>query len=378
MRIPKREGSHVENDPKREDRRNMKITYFLDWSGNPKSGVPTKVNDQVREWRRQNYEVLLILCCPDKFKQDWKDIAGETITYSSQIGRIWKRFFECPIELLRKPSDVIYFRYGLYSPLELFVIAWKFSVLEINAENRAYYKLRSRLTYFLFSIQSSVLNKIVNLFIHVTEESRHKSRTPSKSKFVTNGIDLENHIHINQNPNTHKIPKAIFVGSDDFKWNGRARLEKIATEVKFIEVYSIGLRLSSKSQVKELTSSFGTDFTTLLKEMDIGISTLDLQVLGIKEAAPLKTRHYLAAGLPVIAACRDSAFPNSSPFYFELEFSSDNSEIINLEDLRKFVEFWSGKRVPLEQLSEIDIKTTERKRLSFIREFYENSRGTYL
>jgi glycosyltransferase involved in cell wall biosynthesis len=264
-------------------------------------------------------------------------------------------------------TDVLYSRYGLFTPLELIVLSVKSSALEINAELANFYKKRNWLLHTIYLLQRQIIKRAVKLFIHVTKESLDKSAEPRNSVFVTNGIDLTRFIQLPRlNTEDQKI-NLIFVGSADFPWNGFEKLELIANSLPNIEITTVGINSSSHPRIKSLPSLYANDLQDLFILMDAAISTLDIQIMGIVEAAPLKTRHYLASGLPVIGGYIDSAYPNGADFYFKINFSTDTTRILNLDEMNRFLNRWKMRRVNAFNLAEIDIRMTEKTRLQYLR-----------
>ena len=351
----------------------MKITYFLDWSGSPESGVPMKVIDQITEWQKQSHEVELIVLAHESYAIEWATKGAKVIPFHSKIGRLYSRLITGPLHVLKTKPDIFYSRYGIYSPLELMTILLSFSVLEINAENDSYYKMRSKIINFIYRIQKRPLQHIVDAFIHVTLDSYKRSPIASKSTFITNGINLDR--YRNQIPTTNRAGNisAIFLTGGDFAWNGYKRLELIAESLNGLTIYAVGINSATSDKIVHVDPTYGEQLEIMVNQMDLGISTLDIQLMGIDEAAPLKTRHYLASGLPVIAGCKDSAFQTEVPFYFRVLFNENDTKITNIQELQEFIENCKSTKVKRDLLYNIDIRNTERQRLSFIKKILNQS-----
>lgn len=72
----------------------------------------------------------------------------------------------------------------------------------------------------------------------------------------------------------------------------------------------------------------------LIMHMDMGISTLSLYENDMDEACPLKTRQYLAQGVPVIGGYRDSDIENED-FFLQLPNTVKNIE----ESIERIIAF---------------------------------------
>ena len=74
-----------------------------------------------------------------------------------------------------------------------------------------------------------------------------------------------------------------------------------------------------------------------MNSSNVGIGSLSLFKVNLKEASPLKTRDYLARGLPVVVGYHDTDLENHSEFnpYF-LRVPSDDSPI----DINEIIKFY--------------------------------------
>jgi len=73
----------------------------------------------------------------------------------------------------------------------------------------------------------------------------------------------------------------------------------------------------------------------LMGAADVGVGALALERKNMREAQPIKTRHYLGSGLPVIIGYQDTLLDESSPGVF---YAHDTAELIgclqSLKDAR--------------------------------------------
>ena len=83
------------------------------------------------------------------------------------------------------------------------------------------------------------------------------------------------------------------------------------------------------------------------------------------EACPLKVREYLAAGLPVLAAYRDTDIPESADYFFRLP--NDHNSLAPLRGgIAHWLDTWRGRRVPRQAIQHLDTSAKESERLAFI------------
>jgi hypothetical protein len=82
------------------------------------------------------------------------------------------------------------------------------------------------------------------------------------------------------------------------------------------------------------------------------------------EASPLKSREYLALGLPIISRYEDTDFPEGRDFILRLP--SDNRQLSDFaSEIETFANNWKGRRVSRNEISNIDVNAKERSRLDF-------------
>ncbi|MBE3098230.1 MAG: hypothetical protein IMZ44_14030, partial [Planctomycetes bacterium] len=97
---------------------------------------------------------------------------------------------------------------------------------------------------------------------------------------------------------------------------------------------------------------------------------------GMNENSPIKTREYLAAGLPVIIGYDDIDFPDRPDYILQLPNSEDNV-VIHIEAIRAFVRRVKGTRVPREIVQpRIDAAGKEATRLAFMRQCLVTSQSS--
>ena len=130
----------------------------------------------------------------------------------------------------------------------------------------------------------------------------------------------------------------IIRGVADYYDNGGKR------EVNFLVVGS-GV---AQVELEELVKSFhlenkvvffgmktGDELTDIFNQADIGIGSFGFYKIGLDRASSLKTREYLARGLPVISGCRQDIF-EIAPCDYHLEFPNDSSPV----DIQKIIQFY--------------------------------------
>ena len=105
--------------------------------------------------------------------------------------------------------------------------------------------------------------------------------------------------------------------------------------------------------------------------MDVGISTLSLYLNNMQEASPLKSRQYLAHGLPIIYAYDDTDITQKYEFCLKLP-NTPNNIASNIDKLKAFVyKVFQNKIYRSEARrfakTHLDTSIKEQKRLEFFR-----------
>ncbi|QIB52610.1 glycosyltransferase [Pseudomonas sp. OIL-1] len=188
-----------------------------------------------------------------------------------------------------------------------------------------------------------------------------------KTLKIGNGIAIDDNIPLVKNVWPDDNLRLIGV-AQLASWHGYDRLINALAVLK--EKYgfdSVQLTLvgdgDELQKLKRLVENLGlrdqVSFTGMLRgdELDrafcgahIGISSLGLYRKGLNEASDLKTREYIARGLPVIGVGKDPDFEENSPFRFvvsnddsveslvELLYSLKGRELPCKESVRRFAE----------------------------------------
>ena len=110
---------------------------------------------------------------------------------------------------------------------------------------------------------------------------------------------------------------------------------------------------------------------------DVGVGTLALHRNGMNEACPLKTRQYLACGLPIVYAHTDPALQvlNCPDDLLQLPNTEANLEE-NGGVLLEFCRRVAGRTVSSEAIREaIDSRFVEEKRLRFLQDVARQTCG---
>jgi hypothetical protein len=109
-----------------------------------------------------------------------------------------------------------------------------------------------------------------------------------------------------------------------------------------------------------------TKLNSILGEMDFGLSTLAMEESGLTEAASLKSRTYLSAGLPVIGGVYDSELERIEGSYLQLDYQAGGNAPSNLPQMCEFVVRNTGRRIGRDQLEPISANSVESRRIKYL------------
>lgn len=106
---------------------------------------------------------------------------------------------------------------------------------------------------------------------------------------------------------------------------------------------------------------------SIFSQMNLGISTLALHRNNMNEGCCLKTREYMARGLPFILAYHDPDLPTNAPYFRMIELNDDP---VNFETIIQFM--IDLTRLPREEISN-DMRTHAMRYMS-----WDNKIGQYV
>lgn len=155
-----------------------------------------------------------------------------------------------------------------------------------------------------------------------------KKRGDVKTFLYPNGIDLSSAKVLNDKKIEDEINIAFMCGTFS-AWHGLdLLLESVLDNLEFIETNNVKIHLIGRLLEKELdfikTNKLpivlygllsSEEYIKVLEKCDIGLDSLALYREGLYEGAALKVREYLAFGLPIYSAYKDTAIPLTFKYY---------------------------------------------------------------
>ncbi len=198
-------------------------------------------------------------------------------------------------------------------------------------------------------IHEPLFFKNIKGIIGVTDEIRkielNKAGKNTESVTISNGISVDLVPFTGFKPFDGTSLDMVFMGSTDVPWHGIDRI------IKSMNAYTgkVKLRLHCVGDLPKYKGCakhdiiyhgpvYGKELDGLLSSMNLGVSTLALYKLGLKEACSLKTREYMARGLPFIIAYDDPdlSFAREKDLFF-LQFPN-NDLFFSMDEIIKYVD----------------------------------------
>ena len=164
-------------------------------------------------------------------------------------------------------------------------------------------------------------------------------------------------------------PRLVFIGAPGLPWAGVDKIVRLAghfPEWQFDVIGSDADELvGAPSNVIAHGQLSRDDYLPILAQADVAIGPLALHRKALNATSALKVAEYLACGIPVILASRETAFPDGAPFLLVIPNDEDNVETA-VDAIRTFVSEWRGRRVPREAIASVDAAVVEPERIELV------------
>jgi len=355
----------------------MKILYLSDQDLDNESGVSQKISMQAKQWLASGHEVSIVsLESLSFFSADKQRLSPAKIT-TERAG--WKIFIHLVYSSWVLKSvlkdcdfDIVYMRYRLYSPCMKRALKNRPQIVEINSDDTAEYKHSSiLLSLYNRAFRHLFLSK-VDGFVCVSHELEKKFLGYKKPTIViANGIECDAFYFEVSQPNLR--PALVFIGSPNQSWHGVDNVVKMANTLPEFDFHIIGFHGVNTQNLFYYGYLCTEDANKLVAKFNIGLSTLALYKKQMKEASPLKTRQYLAQGLPIIYAYEDTDFKGENSFSLQLP-NNETNVLDAISEIRDFVnKVYQDEEVRKEarrfSKNHLDVSIKEKARLSFFGRF---------
>jgi len=350
----------------------MKVAYIACVGINSEAGVARKIFHQLMAWSKCGVDAQAFIVTGDTgdtANHFLKSLPVTIIQHNNDKKSFFASLRIAIITIRRWNPDIVYHRYFHYNTLLCRLFDDYRGILEINTNDLSEYRLSMpRLKYLVHRVRRQWLFKRVRGFVAVTKEiSRQLEAFDKPICVLANGIHIEDH-QVLPAPQ-HQKPALSFLGFPGYAWHGVDKIVRLAETFKDWDFNIIGYTPQDfasgvPSNVRLPGYLTEEQYLKILLETDVAIGTLALHRIGMQEACPLKTREYLARGIPAIIAYEDTDFPNETPFLLRLP-NEENAVISHIDEIRQFVEQWRGKRVNRKDIKHLDINYKAQQQKDF-------------
>lgn len=242
-----------------------------------------------------------------------------------QVGRLH--------ELLSK-YDRLALRYPWWDPVLHGLLRDKGRIiLEMHTANVPQLKAEGSWRYLPELLTSSWLRGfggMMGVTPEIVETEVARSRFRGKTAFIPNSIDpLSYEVEDVPLVRRDEPRRVVMVASRFYRWHG---LERILGAVhSFGRSLPFQLHLYGSLTDRQLSLAAGLPDVVVHDPVDraslvgiystahAGLAGFDLGAIGLSTATPLKTREYLASGLPVVGGYRDAGLPSDFPYQLALD-----------------------------------------------------------
>jgi len=347
----------------------MKIAYLtseLDLSA--QSGVNKKIAAQIAAWQNAGHQVKLFNLGPDT--QPMTSFAGievETIPCRGRLDLL-RRSRHLVEHVTAWQPELVYLRFYHYYPGYEAIPARFTTIAEMNTLDIN--ELRGRKKWLLLAYHMLTRKRMLKDmagFVCMTHEIANSlSGLTGKKLVLPNGINLSDYETLPPTHNTH--PELVFLAGVKAEWFG---LDKILLMAKHFPAWTFHIIGYDPQEIPSAPANLqvhGTlnqaDYIHYLRQSDAAIGTLAFFRKDMQEACPLKVMEYLAYGLPTIIAFKHTDFPDTVPFLLQVP-NNEDGVVSSLDEIRRFVEGWMGRRVDKADIAHLDSGIKEQKRLAF-------------
>jgi len=367
----------------------MRIAYVtLHWPRTAASSTGNKIIQHMEQWRKAGHAVKFFSHMHE-LEQPEDLVEGSYYSYKINhgfIGRIQTELSR--IKAVKKMiaavknyrPDIIYLRWSIYVyPVQglLFIAP---SILEINTNDVEEHKHLGFLKYLYNRITRWLVFRFSSGMIFVTYElSKLNVFKKYKKPFcvIGNGINFSE-TKIFKPPNNH-VPHLLFLGTEGMEWHGVEKLIVFSREYPDVIVDVVGYQdLHIKENLPQNLVFHGylggRSLDRIFEKTDCAIGTMSFHQIGLTEASPIKTRQYLASGIPSILPYYDTDLKDlNTEFILQIPNKSNNIQTHG-QEIHDFVYAMRGKRVPRNLIYDrIDSSVKEAERLRFFARILEQT-----
>lgn len=356
-----------------------KIAYVCRWSMEKTDGVSQKIYNQIAAWKALGIDVQLF-CRSPSAKQDMPE---KGIYAMQRPFPFWRKYNHVMEAIDNFKPDVIYSRYEIPTSFYMRLLK-KYSsrvVVEINTNDLEEMKLLSRLSplrYFPRRLCNALLRRQIFskcgcIITHTYELARSNIYTKFNKHIVVapNSIQLNRHAVVKSDKIESKPYNLLFLGTANQAWQGLDKVQKMAKLLGdnfCVHVGMGGIPPHVDGNIVYHGFLSPDKYKKIAAGCIAGIGTLALYRKNMQEVNAIKTREYIAMGLPIIIGHPDTVFIENKPEWV-CEIPNDDDSL-NEGNLAVVVQFLNAMRTRVvsheESAQYIDSAILEKKRIQNI------------
>jgi glycosyltransferase involved in cell wall biosynthesis len=355
----------------------MKIFYITYLSTFGKSGVNTKITNLLASFNTVNAEAIWVIVTHEKaLPAEIENNPQIKVLYS--VKKDYSQMLASYLSQFSEAADICFFRYPLADKV-LFSVCEKIPMRIIFEHNtkepqelllrlksynfRDYaYLLRKGKLNVLLKETAVLLNELIwaprvlklaaggiSVTSEIAEFQRRRDPT-YKSLVVGNGVNCSKFLmHVHPDSEKRQVD-VLMMCSHPNHWHGADRLIEGLSRYKGGQVFKLHMvgrfqainhRLAKKIGSQHEIIFYGFLDQEGVKEIKskchIGIGSVGMHRIPLRQGSVLKVREYLASGMPVAIAYEDEDISNSGLKNFCLQFEPDDSPV-DFEKLSVFIQ----------------------------------------
>jgi glycosyltransferase involved in cell wall biosynthesis len=353
--------------------RRIRVACLVHGVAGHESGVRRLILDQAAAWSRHPAVTIgLFVRCEAGAEDAWRGQPNVVAVTSSRFG-MPGRFLARELLSLRLAlwrPDVVYLRHSTISPSVLGIAAAFPTIVGGDLDDLDELRIRSKLRFWYMRFTREQLLRRARRIMVVTHEIARQPSIASIGRPVDvfpNTIDVDAYPELPAPKNA--APRIVFIGAPGLPWAGVDKVARLARRFPEWRFDLIGTDATDLGDAPHNIVAHGEltreRYLPILAEADVAIGPLALHRKSLNETSALKVAEYIACGIPVILASRETAFPDGAAFLLAIPNAEDNVDTA-AGDIERFVAEWRGRRVPRQAAAAIDVDVVEPQRIGLV------------